>query len=392
MTLEAADISARLPLALIRRDGGTQPRDHVSSAVATAYAEDMRDGAAFPPVIVYFDGAAYWLADGFHRVMAVELIGGHEIDAEVRQGTRRDAILFSVGANAQHGYRRSNDDKRRVVRMLLDDPEWAAWSDREIARRCYVGADMVGRMRPSPSVGERQMSAGITRKVVRGGTTFEMSVAAINGARPSVPHGEDGIIKNTRALSRIEFQGLIAMREKLVRDDLTYLAKLKHAAAETALIWDSRPDWSWGQVEDAYGKGAKKPSDTPPQIDDLKVRKKAQALFRAGASVREISLKTGLSHAVSARAANRWRRDLLRADARCDCGRPLRHFGRCPHNGRTALGKRWELRIEQMIMAGKTVREIADELSISVATVLKRAAEPRRKLFASGVNLEDSDA
>jgi hypothetical protein len=66
--------------------------------------------------------------------------------------------------------------------------------------------------------------------------------------------GEDGIIKNTRALSRIEFQGLIAMREKLVRDDLTYLAKLKHAAAETSLIWDSRPDWSWGQVEDAYAR------------------------------------------------------------------------------------------------------------------------------------------
>jgi uncharacterized protein YerC len=49
------------------------------------------------------------------------------------------------------------------------------------------------------------------------------------------------------------------------------------------------------------------------------------------------------------------------------------------------LGKRWDLRIEQMIMAGNTVREIADELSVSVATVLKRAAEPRRKLFASGV-------
>jgi hypothetical protein len=187
MMSEAAASTTRLPLALIRRDGGTQPRDHVSSAVATAYAEDMRDGAAFPPVIVYFDGAAYWLADGFHRVMAVELIGGHEIDAEVRQGTRRDAILFSVGANAQHGYRRSNDDKRRVVRMLLDDPEWAAWSDREIARRCYVGADMVGRMRPSPSVGERQIESPMTRKVMRGGTAYEMSVAGINEARPVNP-------------------------------------------------------------------------------------------------------------------------------------------------------------------------------------------------------------
>ena len=27
----------------------------------------MVEGAEFPPLIVFFDGATYWLADGFHR-------------------------------------------------------------------------------------------------------------------------------------------------------------------------------------------------------------------------------------------------------------------------------------------------------------------------------------
>jgi hypothetical protein len=42
-------------------------------------------------------------------------------------------VLYTVGANATHGLRRSNADKRRAVSMLLDDPEWAQWSNLAIA-------------------------------------------------------------------------------------------------------------------------------------------------------------------------------------------------------------------------------------------------------------------
>jgi hypothetical protein len=57
------------------------------------------------------------------------------IAADVRPGGQREAILHSVGANAKHGWRRSNEDKRKTVLTLLNDPEWAQWSDREIGRR-----------------------------------------------------------------------------------------------------------------------------------------------------------------------------------------------------------------------------------------------------------------
>lgn len=33
---------------------------------------------------------------------------------EVLRGTKRDAILYSVGANSTHGLRRTNADKRRT--------------------------------------------------------------------------------------------------------------------------------------------------------------------------------------------------------------------------------------------------------------------------------------
>jgi hypothetical protein len=35
------------------------------------------------------------------------------------------------------------------VLTLLNDGEWAQWSDREIARRCAVNHEMVGRIRVS---------------------------------------------------------------------------------------------------------------------------------------------------------------------------------------------------------------------------------------------------
>ena len=45
--------------------------------------------------------------------------------------------------------RRTNEDKRRAVTRLLEDAEWAAWSDREIARRAGVSQPFVGSMRES---------------------------------------------------------------------------------------------------------------------------------------------------------------------------------------------------------------------------------------------------
>ena len=38
------------------------------------YAEEMIDGAVFPPVIIFHDGANLWLGDGYHRIEAAKKI------------------------------------------------------------------------------------------------------------------------------------------------------------------------------------------------------------------------------------------------------------------------------------------------------------------------------
>lgn len=126
---------------------GTQSRTALNQSVVDEYSAAMQDGVKFPPVRLYFDGADYWLADGFHRFFAAKKAGFLTIHEEIEPGTKRDAILYSVGANASHGLQRTREDKRKAVMMLLHDAEWVLWSDREIARRACVNNHLVAKVR-----------------------------------------------------------------------------------------------------------------------------------------------------------------------------------------------------------------------------------------------------
>lgn len=168
-----------LSLSVINRFGGTQPRARLDDGIIQEYAEAMIAGDVFPPVTVFHDGAAYWLADGFHRANASLRAGRETIDATVHQGTQRDAILWSISANATHGLRRTNEDKRRAVTRLLSDPEWAGWSNREIARRAAVDDKFVGTVRQALSADNPQIDE---RRVTRNGTEYVMQTAGIGQA------------------------------------------------------------------------------------------------------------------------------------------------------------------------------------------------------------------
>ena len=170
-----------IPLSHIRTDGGTQTRAQLDMATIGEYAEAMKDGAQFPPAIVFYDGSTYWLADGFHRWHAADLAGIATLACDVRPGTRRDAILYSCGANGAHGLRRTNEDKRRAVLLLLNDDEWQRWNDSEIARLCGVSSMFVGNLRRDSAIIK---PFNDSRMIERGGTTYTMHTANIGRPAP----------------------------------------------------------------------------------------------------------------------------------------------------------------------------------------------------------------
>jgi ParB-like nuclease family protein len=141
----------KIKLSYIAADPDLQPRAGMMNLETIEdYASDMRRGVQFPPLVVFHDGKSpYWLADGFHRLGAARAIGSKTILCEVRHGGKREALLYSVGCNAAHGQRRSNDDKRLAVCKLLKDKNWGQWSDREIAKRCHVSHTFVDNLRTS---------------------------------------------------------------------------------------------------------------------------------------------------------------------------------------------------------------------------------------------------
>lgn len=117
------------------------------STTVEEYKEALQNGAKFPPIVTFFDGVYYYLADGWHRYEAYVAAGIVDIQADVYEGTRRDAQMYAFGANASHGLRRTNEDKRRSVSLMLDDEEWSGWTDNAIASACRVSNHLVTKIR-----------------------------------------------------------------------------------------------------------------------------------------------------------------------------------------------------------------------------------------------------
>ena len=204
----------KLKLKDIRLDGQTQPREYINQDVVDEYAEAMLEDAEFPPIIVFNDGANFWVTDGFHRYHATKKAGFLDIECDVRTGTRRDAVLFSVGANAVHGLRRTNEDKRKAVTTLLSDIEWSEWSDSEIARQCCVSIMTVGRVRKTMGLEKTEQ-----KYVNKHGQESKMK-------KPEKP-SEPVILKPSEVMEQEEkLQELAAAHEELADENARLLDRL----------------------------------------------------------------------------------------------------------------------------------------------------------------------
>lgn len=174
-TMDLADITA---------DVRCQSRTELDDALVAEYAEQITAGSTFPPLMAIQGDEGTYLYDGFHRYYALKRAARTSAKVEVTSGTLRDAVLRSAGANATHGKRRSNADKRRSVETLLNDQEWSGWNNSEIARRCAVSEALVRSARPIFEKNEDR-----PKLTQRNGTTYEMSTVNI-GKRESTASQE----------------------------------------------------------------------------------------------------------------------------------------------------------------------------------------------------------
>jgi hypothetical protein len=148
--------------------------------------KDQGDGPNLPPVIAYFDGTTYWIADGYHRCHAHNKSGKETIEAIVHKGGAREAFL--AGLAYDQGTPKTREDKRNSVLKALEDPELSKWSDRVIARHCGVDHKTVGKLR-SGSTGEFPSSN---------------TVGADGKSRPRPPKNRAGTTSNVSRMRHLD--------------------------------------------------------------------------------------------------------------------------------------------------------------------------------------------
>jgi len=141
-----------LPLDRILTDAGTQMRIENDESTIAEYADALRQGCEFPPIIVFTDGISYWLADGFHRFEAHLRCCLETILCEIRQGTLNDAKKCACEANTKHGLQRTNEGKRKAIHEYLQLPGIAELSDLEIAKALRVSNHLVNKIRTKANV------------------------------------------------------------------------------------------------------------------------------------------------------------------------------------------------------------------------------------------------
>lgn len=129
-------------------DERCQARAEINTEAVEEYVEAYRSGKAIPAIEVYLVSGKLYVVDGYHRVPAAREAGATTIECRVvGDGTIDDAAWYATSVNDGHGVRRTRADKRRAVRMALQNPNSAKKSDRAIAEHCGVGHQLVGDVR-----------------------------------------------------------------------------------------------------------------------------------------------------------------------------------------------------------------------------------------------------
>jgi ParB-like chromosome segregation protein Spo0J len=97
-----------------------------------------------PPVDVFRTPDGDLLADGFHRVASAERLGLAEIEANVHNGSRLDALEFAVVSNTKNADPLTNEERDTGVRRLKQiHPDW---SNRQIADAMSLSYQTVARV------------------------------------------------------------------------------------------------------------------------------------------------------------------------------------------------------------------------------------------------------
>lgn len=168
MKVHVSDLTVDPEIQLASR--GTDPNTVQDYVIA------MTNGDEFPAIVAFRENGTILLSAGFHRVAAAQFLGLAEIEAEIREGSRQDAMVYAAIDNAKNARPMSQAQKREAGARLL---RLTDWSQERIAKELAVGIGTISRWASSlPNGRDKPVT------VTRNGTTYTMDISNIGKAQP----------------------------------------------------------------------------------------------------------------------------------------------------------------------------------------------------------------
>jgi len=102
-------------------DKDLYPRMKTGFLTVYQYAQAMKAGSVFPPILVGLFENKKYVIDGWHRVEAKKMLGEQYVQANMkRYDDWKDMFVDAVKANASHGRQLSVQEKTRIIHKMFE--------------------------------------------------------------------------------------------------------------------------------------------------------------------------------------------------------------------------------------------------------------------------------
>jgi ParB-like chromosome segregation protein Spo0J len=134
------------------------------------YAEILDE---LPPITLWRPNGKLLLVDGWHRIAAARRLGRTDIEAEVHEGDRTEAMVAAILANTKHGVPLSMAERNEGIVRLAQ----AGWRQNRIARELGLSTTRVNAILQQAEIPVPGLGVGLKDEVVKAPKEYRLPVA-----------------------------------------------------------------------------------------------------------------------------------------------------------------------------------------------------------------------
>lgn len=192
------------------------------------YAQAMRAGSVFPPIVVAHYEGRYLLIDGNHRLLAYKHNKEEHATCIVHTGlTREQIFVMAVKLNVEHGIQLSSLDRMQIIEKL----EGMKFELAEIADIVKIPLDKITDFR----------AKRITLHPAGGNTILKAPMTHLSKEQIPITDEDQDTLRTVSQVTLVRQLNQILENPEYVKHDATLLKELRHLYSLLGGFLDSIP-------------------------------------------------------------------------------------------------------------------------------------------------------